>query len=449
MQPAFGAAVLVLAAVALGGCKVNQEDDQSIYRAEVDLPGAPDTESALADGKLSLWEALDIANRQNERLSIEGENYLQAIIEKRRVLATLMPQLSLSPSYFRGERTTGPQAPENAELALQADWAFNPVRDLSRLGAGDFSIEQRRQLLLDQQEALLIDTAVAYYAVLRADALVGVLTVTEEAQSARAREARRRLEVGLGRELDVAFAESQLGATRVSLVEARALAVTTRSALEYLTGIPVTGLTLSDGHEPTAEATNREDWRTTAAANRRDLKAAEAAVEAARAGVETAFAQYYPSVTMDLDGFLSSRALPTDREWEGFLRLHIPLFTAGRIHQEVRAAWSRHRQAVFALSLLRRGVARDIDQAVGNLDASRERVTELEAQATAARMAARLSTRSLASGLGSAIEDLEAQEALLEAERGLADARLGVKVSRLELHRAAGTLRGVLEESRR
>jgi outer membrane protein TolC len=412
------------------------------------LAGAATADDAVSDGNLTLWEALDIANRQNERLSIEGENYLQAIIEKRRVLATLLPQLSLSPSYFRGERTGGLQPPENAELALQADWAFNPVRDLARLGAGDFSIEQRRQLLLDQQEALLIDTVVAYYAVLRADALVGVLTVTEEAQSARAREARRRLEVGLGRELDVAFAESQLGATRVSLVEARAASVNSRSALEYLIGVPVAGLQLTDGHDMAGEATDREAWRGTATVHRRDLKAAEAAVEAARTSVETAFAQYYPSVSMDLDGFLSSRALPTDREWEGFIRLHIPLFTAGRIHQEVRAAWSRHRQAVFALSLLRRGVARDIDQAIGNLQASRERVTELEAHAAAARMAARLSARSLASGLGSAIEDLEAQETLLEAERGLADALLGVKVSRLELHRAAGTLRGVLEKSR-
>jgi len=439
---------LGLTVALLGGCKVNQEDDQAIYRSEVDLPNALSVEEVAADGKLSLWEALEVANHQNERLSIEGENYLQAIIEKRRVLATLLPQISLSPSYFRGERTSNPNPPENAEIALQGDWAFNPVRDLARLGAGDYSIEQRRQLLLDQQEALLIDTVSAYYAVLRADASVRVLAGTEAAQVARAREAARRLEVGLGRDLDVAFAESQLGATRVALVEARAAAVTSRSALEYLIGMPVSGLELSDGNPGVATQGERAEWRRIAEQNRRDLKAAEAAMQAARTSVETAFAQYYPAVSVDLDGFLSSRALPSDREWEGFLRLHIPLFTAGRIHQEVRAAWSRHRQAVFAHSLLSRGVARDIDLATGNLDAARERVIELEAQAQAARLAAQLSSRSLSSGLGSAIEDLEAQDALLEAERGLSDARFNLKVRELELRRAAGTLRQVLEQSR-
>ena len=72
---------------------------------------------------------------------------------------------------------------------------------------------------------------------------------------------------------------------------------------------------------------------------RQDLRAAALAAESARAQVEVAFGQYYPSLEVNLDWFLSRESLPTDRAWSGLLTLDLPLFSAGRIHADVREAF--------------------------------------------------------------------------------------------------------------
>src|SRR4029079_18819267 len=48
---------------------------------------------------LSLETALTLANVNNERIGIGGEDYLQALIDKDRATASFLPTVSLIPSY--------------------------------------------------------------------------------------------------------------------------------------------------------------------------------------------------------------------------------------------------------------------------------------------------------------------------------------------------------------
>ena len=43
-------------------------------------------------------QALDLANRQNERLAIEGENYLQALINRKLSRDDLLPFEKIAPT---------------------------------------------------------------------------------------------------------------------------------------------------------------------------------------------------------------------------------------------------------------------------------------------------------------------------------------------------------------
>jgi hypothetical protein len=56
---------------------------------------------------LETVKALLLTNAQNESLSIEGERYLQALINRQRAVASFLPTLDLAPSYFRGEKVSG------------------------------------------------------------------------------------------------------------------------------------------------------------------------------------------------------------------------------------------------------------------------------------------------------------------------------------------------------
>jgi outer membrane protein len=94
----------LLALLVWFGC-AQQDKDRAVYRGVLD--GArPEPVEPVPAGPLSLGQALLIANAHNERLSISGEEYLQALIDKDRAFAGFLPRVSLAPSYAlidRGE----------------------------------------------------------------------------------------------------------------------------------------------------------------------------------------------------------------------------------------------------------------------------------------------------------------------------------------------------------
>src|SRR5687767_12579439 len=99
-------ALLVLSATS--GCAVDQKKEVARYE-EVLRANLLAQEKEFTPGEpLTLRQALDLANRQNERLAIEGENYLQALIERKRAAAAFLPTVSLVPTYsFRETVDTG------------------------------------------------------------------------------------------------------------------------------------------------------------------------------------------------------------------------------------------------------------------------------------------------------------------------------------------------------
>ena len=102
-----------------------------------------------------------------------------------RAAASLLPTLDLFGTYVFRERTGGggvadddgsgsgrasSSEPRLFDAGIRAQYTvFSGASNLNRVRAADATIEQRRWLLLDVREALLLETARAYYAVLSAE----------------------------------------------------------------------------------------------------------------------------------------------------------------------------------------------------------------------------------------------------------------------------------------
>lgn len=455
MSRALGLLALALAALA-AGCRVDQAADVALYRDVVALEAPP--EPLPPGAALSLEHALRLTNHANESLGIEGETYLQALLERQRAVARFLPTIDLTSAFVFREHVGagGSGSADNGggggagggsadttqfEAGIGGDLTlFEGFRNVSRLDAAEARIEQRRALLLDLRESLLLDTAQVYYGVLNAERLADVLRNSLEVQEERVRDARARHEAGIARPLDVYQSEAQASQTRVQLLDALNDARAGRAALAFLTGAPVEASPLTDGLDLPAELPTPADLLARAAAWRHDLIAAEAAARAARAEVDEAIGQYYPSVSVNLEYFLTRDAAPTDRDWTGLLQLNLPLFSGGRIEADVRAAWSRFRQAVLSYSLTRRRIRRDIEIAHGDLAASAERIEELQRQVDAAAEALRQAEASYEAGLGTNLERISAQDQLLTAQLQLAAEAYNQKVFYLAVLRAAGGL---------
>ena len=458
-QPLYAALVLLFLA---GGCAVDQKQEIANYRRVIDTGAAGLAVDYSPGETLSLQRALLLANRDNERLALAGEDYLQALIEKDRAAASFFPTVGIEPSYtiadradagsggavgtIGGFRIVGQtlqrfEAPVVSRLNL-----FNGFGDVARFRGARAEAERRRLLLLDQQALILLDVAQVYFQVLRSERQVGVLEASLRLQEERVADVEARQQAGIARPLDVSQTRSQSAATRVTLVDARSDVTNGRTTLATLIGVDRVDGPLSyewgEDLSPAAPLPPLSSFEEVALNDREDVRAARTAIRVAEQAVSEAIAQYYPSVTLNLTGFLYRENFADASKWTAVLNANIPVFTAGQIEADVRRAWSDLRQAALLESLARREALQDVRLAYDTVLASRARLGDLATQVDAARDALEQAEGSYKVGLATNLERLTAQSALLSAELQLSSERFDQALLVLDLTRFTGRLGG-------
>ncbi len=437
------AAALATGALATGACAVDGSADPALYR-DVLYAGAGDAVPADAPGTpQDVVLSMRLANAANETLRVEGEAYVRVLLERRRVAARFLARFDLEPEVSLDERT-GHGRHSGLDAPVRGDFALDPVADSADTDAAALDALRARAELLAAQDALLLDTARAHFAVLRAERRADVLRASIAFQGARIDDARARVEAGVARPLDVALSESRAADSQVALVAAETEAREARNLLGFLTARDATATPLAP---PVARADDTRDvaaLRAAALAARPEVEAAACDVDAQAAGVRAAYGRFWPSIEADFTGFLSRDSEPTALDWTSAVRISLPLFDAGLIELDVRTALSRLRAAHATLALVRRSVARDVDDALEHLDAARRRIDALHVRRAAAERSREQAEGLWAAGLGTNLERLAAQDELLSADLDLTDAELLVALRRLELLRATGELHTLL-----
>jgi outer membrane protein TolC len=432
--------LLLCAAFAAAGCIPREAKEVAMYRDVLDA-GLDRNELADEHAAVDVTGSMALASVGNEALAIEGETYLQSIIDRRRAAATFLPTLSLSPSYtWTDDPGSTNRDSKGINTPVELGMAVNPVRDVAALRASGATIEERRALLLDFQDALLLDVARTHYNVILAERAVVVLENSLRVQEERVNDARVRRDAGLIGPLDVSLSEAQAAQTSAALIEARTRVQTGRSTLGYLTAAPMSERALVDSLNVPSAPPDLDTLLAEAEAGRQDLEAAARRVDAAALDVQSAYGQFFPSISLDLQYFLQRGTDPTGLQWATLIQASLPLFSAGVIEADVRTALSRLRQAKLDYSRVRRLVRRDIEVAMENLRSSFERAARRRVAARSAGDALEQAEGLYRAGLSTNLERLIAQDRLLTAQLELVNAELDTKVFYLDLRRTTGTL---------
>lgn len=490
---------VLLAAVGslVAGCAVDQQKEVDTYRRVLNA-SSPKPADYDGDRPLPLIDALALANQNNEQLALSGEDYLQALIDKNRAVAGFLPTISFQPTFaieqkqnnvspgnltgtgtgtgsgtgsgagtgtgtdtgtgggtgtgvavnstssslitrgFRrlnGEANYAVQAPIVGSLNL-----FRGGYDLATLRSTEFTGEQRRQLLLDTQSTVLLNVAQTYYAVLRSEQSVAVLSTTLSTQEARLKDVQQQFANGLATRLAVSQTRAQLDATRAALVLAEGDVRNGRNTLAFLVGHDRVGGALSDEFATPASVGDETEFERQALRDRPDVLAAAVAVKAARERVSAAVAQYYPSVTLNVQAFLYREYYSDASKWSSVLAVNLPIFTAGLIEADVRTAWSRLRQAALSESYTRRQAINEVRTSFQNLQTADARVAALRDETAAAAEAYGQSQAAFQNNLAINLDVLTSQDQLLQAQLDLAGVQYDRTVFFLDLLRASGRL---------
>ncbi len=291
------------------------------------------------------------------------------------------------------------------------------------------------------REETIFETRQAFNDALLSDALVAVadesLAVFERHQS----DAQQLLESGVVSKIVLLRADTEVAARAADLESATAARTIAYLNLARVVGRPQEEALALDGNfDTTPVVLALPELLRAAFANRPELKAIDAGLEAARANVDRARAAYRPRVAaraqyQNTDG---GGALQPDG-WSVTVGAEIDLYMGGRRKHRVREAEAELARVEAERNDVAQLVEFDVRQALIRVNEADTKITRETATVTLAEEALRLAEVRFREEVGTPAEVLDAELALTQARTALARARRDYAVARAGLDKAAAT----------
>ncbi|HEY2951464.1 MAG TPA: efflux transporter outer membrane subunit [Verrucomicrobiae bacterium] len=383
-------------------------------------------------GDAGLNELESQAVQANQELKAAVARVDQARATARVARSELLPSLNLDPGFTR-QRYSPNQVPSFGGVTAST---FQAPLDLSyeidlwgRVRRGFEGARADAQAALAAFDNVLLtlqaDVAQNYFALRALDAEIATVTGTVGLRQEQVRLVRSRFEGGIGNELDIARAETELATTEAEAASLARRRAELENAIAILVGSNPVSFRLA--------ATTTNTWNPQPPVipaglpadlleRRPDVAEAERQLASANARIGVAKAAFFPVLTLTGSGGFVSADLDSLFKWDSHAwsigpSLSLPIFAGGRN----RATYKRS-QAVYQESVAhyRQQVLVAFGEVENSLSGLRHLLDQAAAQqraVTNARRAADLATDRYRSGIVSYLEVVDASRDALSADR--------------------------------
>lgn len=399
---------------------------------------------AQAQENLSLDDVLRLALQNNgtARAALADTESAQARLNAAR--ANLYPSFDISSSTTRTRVEGGGVSAETTQRqnGLGLEWLLldNGQREL-RIRQSSRSAEASRQNARDTVRRVLFQTARAYYEVLRRQELLQVADTAVRRAETLLEVAKAQAEVGTAPQKDVLQAEADLANARVQQIQARNALRLAQTDLKRLIGWEVQRALPAlqpppAAPQPAPELSVEQLWQR-ARLQRPDLRNAELSLQISKLGVDAARLNSLLRLQITARGF---REVEPNTRTQGSLSIiaSYPLFDGGLTRANLREAEANLLSAQFRLQQIERDAYAELESALLSLREANERLEASKIAVAAARRNFEAAQESLREGVGTIIEVLTAQLALVTAETNLVQATYDAAVAELQLRVAVG-----------
>ncbi|WP_437882473.1 TolC family outer membrane protein [Pseudomonas sp. LRF_L74] len=418
-------------------------------------------DETLSGGKAGLVAIYDEAVKNNADLAASRADYLARIETVPQARAGLLPNLSGGVDINHNRTVLDQPAAKinrsgNLFRASLSQPLFRADRWFQYQAARDVSEQAALELSATEQN-LILQSAEAYFAVLRAQDNLASTKAEEAAFQRQLDQANERFDVGLSDRTDVLEAQAGFDNARASRILAERDVQDAFQALVTLTNTEHSAIEGVQHSLPILAPVpnDAKSWVDTAARQNLNLQASNYAVSAAEETLRQRKAGHAPTLDAvaqyqrgdnDSLGFTNT-GVPGDPVYRGDveqssigLQLNIPLYSGGLTSSQVRESYQRLNQSEQQRESMRRQVVentRNLHRAVNTdmetVQARRQSIISGQSALEATEIGYQVGTRNI-------VDVLESQRQLYSAVRNYNNARYDYILNNLRLKQAAGTL---------
>jgi outer membrane protein len=420
--------------------------------------------SEAPSGRTDLLTVYKEAVANNADLAAARADYLARREGVPQARAGLLPNLSAGANLNDTQVTLDQPASSSSRSGLiyQANLS-QPLFRADRwfqLQAAQASSEQAALELSAIEQTLILQSADAYFSVLRAQDTLAATKAEEAAFKRQMDQSNERFEVGLSDRTGVLEAQAGFDTARANRLLAQRLVDDAFQALTTLTNREHNALEGIEHSLPILAPTpnDAKAWVDTAAAQNLNLQASNYAVNAAEETLRQRKSGHAPTLdavasyqkgdndslgfsNSNIRSFGQSQRFGSDVEQRSIgLELTIPLYSGGLTSSQVREAYQRLTQSEQLRESLRRQVVQDtrnlhraVNTDVETVQARKQSIISNQSALQATEIGYQVGTRNI-------VDVLDAQRQLYSAVRIYNVARYDYILNNLRLKQAAGTL---------
>lgn len=452
------ALVPLLAASLAAGCGVRRP-----YVAPIPVtPPAweePVPQSADLDALSRWWESFGDDHmtsliQRGIEWNLDVRTALSRLREARASVASnrtlLQPTVDASGSVRASGLTNGDQpaiTSRSFSLGLDASWeldVFGGIR--SQIDSATATAEAREADLQDVLVSLSAEIALDYVDIRSLQRRMEIARANVSLQEETLDLTRFRLQAGLGTDLEVQQALSNVESTRAQIAALESQTSQSIHALSILLGQPPATLNAelsAPAPIPAAPIAVALGVPAETLRRRPDVRSAERQLAAQFAQVNAARADLYPSFRLVGSIGLESISLfkllaPGAIAWSGSPGVSTRLFNRQQLRQNLVIQTERQEQAAQSYEIRVLAALQDVEDALTSLAQEQIRRDHLAAAATAAQQSADLSLQLYNAGLRDFREVLDAQRSLLSLQDSLASSGASVSTDLIRLYKALG-----------
>ncbi len=403
----------------------------------------------LAARTFSIEDAYRMAMQTHESVRIAQEGLNRARAGEDKALSNFLPEVTVGGEYRRytSEKSAGgfviqPQSSKKANVAIRQS-LFEGGKDWAGKKQAEFTTERSRIGLNVSREDIIVQTARAYYGVLKVQSDVDINKAALKRAEERRKVAEARFKVGEVTKSAVLRAEAEVAGAEAALTKSTAALRDAKDVLGRLTGVSEE-IEVVKPEPLTPVASTPEELIKTAYGARRDYRQSLIDEKVASEGVSYAKGNFLPSLDLEGDYNWQSQSPTTtfalENSASASVVLSYPIFEGGLRKAELSEARSKVREAELKRMSLKRDIAVQVNTAYNNMVSLAALIDSFKRQVAFAEEDYKMVFEQFKFGIATTVDVIDADTTLVSAQSSLASSIYDHETSIIELKYADGTL---------